>query len=134
MIHFVRIGRRRWLYFGTEDEVSSSKVWEPFWFREENPPYRIGNGWRMREDHDVAFHVGIARTYPGVSNDLEILDGTVLEIPPHELGLWGAEAASSDAGEDPPAARTSLFSRAEHLDRVEPDAGWEHAEIGRPRH
>lgn len=116
MIHFLRISPRRWIYFGHEDEVPHAKVWEQFWFIEENPPYRIGNGWRMREGRDVAFHIGVAVSAPAVSSDLEILGGFVIDVPPHELGQWGAEIETADdAGENPSEVGAAEYARVADL-------------------
>lgn len=130
MIHFLRIGLKRWIYFGHEDEIPTAKVWERFWFIEENPPYRIGNGWRMKEDHDVAFHFGIA-TRISDRSELEILGGSNLPATPTEIGLWGAttEEPPGDTGESPAAPDPTEYVGTADLHRVSPDAGEQHVSV-----
>ena len=99
MIHFIRVSPKRWIYFGLEDEAPEAKVWEPFWFIEENPPYRHGHGRRSRQPGEYAVHIGTARVIPLRESPLNILGGSVLDIPAHEVGLWGDTTATDDTGE-----------------------------------
>ena len=87
----MRLGRKRWLYWGEEDEIEDSKgPFEWFWFIEPDPPYRRGRGIRFRERHDTAWHIGVALAAP-VSSTEEALGGRRIEdVSVTEIAEWQA--------------------------------------------
>ena len=98
MIRFIRIGPKTWLYFGHEDEIEKSNhVWTPFWFLEESPPFREGNGFRIREGPFEAFHVGLAHP-SGKSSHAEIMGdtGQLADISPEEISSWRAPGTTEE--------------------------------------
>ena len=92
MIRFIRISPRRWLYWGHETldpSWESCDVVEPFWFLEEGEPYRVGNGWRVKESPTLAFHIGLAKSRPHVADPLEAIGGKKLsDYSPEDIGQW----------------------------------------------
>lgn len=109
MIHLTRVSPKRWLYYGTEDEVTNDFLVQKFWFIEDSPPFRVGNGWRLRGVRDVAFHLGIA-VRSAATTAAEALGGSELETDPESIGRWSTdvqeseEAEASRPGQDVPAA------------------------------
>jgi hypothetical protein len=91
VIRFVRISKKRWLYWGEEDEIETGNdplAW--FWFKETGKPFRTGTGIRFRETHDTAWHIGIAKL-SGASSHVGVLGGQDLpNITPSDIRGWVA--------------------------------------------
>ncbi len=90
MIHLTKISPKRWIYYGTEDEVTNDFLVQKFWFIEDSHPFRIGNGWRLRGIRDVALHLGIA-VRSAATTAAEALGGSEMETDPESIGKWGTD-------------------------------------------
>ena len=89
-LHFVPVWRGRWVYFGLEDEIEKDNGRAvPFWFLEENEPYRLGRGYRFRLGAESALHIGRAER-SGARSHREIMgdSGKLGEVDPKEIGQW----------------------------------------------
>lgn len=90
MIHYMPVAPRTWLYAGTEDEIEEhNHLWVPFWFLEDEPPFRIGRGRRIRLTKSVAFHIGVARL-SGAERHEDVMgdSGQLGVIEPTVIGTW----------------------------------------------
>lgn len=83
MTHMVRISPRRWIYWGHETLYPGEKCGavEQFFWTTDVPPYRLGNGWRMKETPFKAFHIGIAKKL-----DRSIVHRELEDLTPEEIG------------------------------------------------
>lgn len=89
MIRQLRVSPRHWIYWGHEEldpRWEKCGVVEPFFWTTDVPPYKLGNGWRMKESPTKAFHIGWVKKL-----DRSIVFGKSVDVTPEEIGTWGEE-------------------------------------------
>lgn len=99
MIHLKRISPKRWVYWGHETiypDYEKCGVFEPFFWVEDQHPFRIANGWRIKETPFDAFHIGIAKK-SGIKTQEGALGGKPLdEFSPEEIGDWNGSVQKEE--------------------------------------
>jgi hypothetical protein len=100
-----KIWRGKWLYLGWErylDDVARRPPRiQQFWYLEDDSPYGIGNGWRMKVGKDLSLHIGI-RSIPKAANSSHVAEslGRDLGIPPTDIARWGEGGVDEDLEEN----------------------------------